>query len=194
MRDWLFVAVISVFAGLGGWQIGLSRSTKIEGPLASLPAEAPVATTPAAPAEPIDNGTMSETLNRVIATTKQSGSSSEIAVRLFDEVQHLADTDLPAIVALAQGSQYKAFADLLVGYWAERDLEAAKKWMLGLPPSAQTGAAEGISATWCRANPHEFLTWLEALPDDARKTVIDCSAYSIVRGVGVPDYARAMHF
>lgn len=115
MRDWLFVAVISVFAGLGGWQIGLSRSTKIEGPLASLPAEAPVATTPAAPAEPIDNGTMSETLNRVIATTKQSGSSSEIAVRLFDEVQHLADTDLPAIVALAQGSQYKAFADLLVG-------------------------------------------------------------------------------
>lgn len=70
---------------------------------------------------------MSEMLDRVIATTKQSGSSSEIAVRLFDEVQHLADTDLPAIVALAQGSQYKAFADLLVGYLGGARSRSRKK-------------------------------------------------------------------
>ena len=133
---------------------------------------------------------MSELLDRVIAATSQSGSSSELAARLFDEVQHLTDTDFPAIVALAQGGQYIAFGHLLAGYWAERDLAAAKKWMLGLPPSSQAEVAGEISATWCRANPAEFLTWLEALPDDARKTVIDSSSYSIVRGVAVSDYPR----
>ena len=125
-----------------------------------------------------------------MASTSQSGSSSELTARLFDEVQHLADTELPAIVALAQGGQYKALGYLLTGYWAERDLEGAKKWMLSLPPSTQAEVAEEISATWCRANPAEFLTWIEALPDDARKTVIDRSSYSIVRGVAAPDYAR----
>ena len=192
MRDWLLVAIISVFAGLGGWQIGIRRTTLIDEPPAPIPSEALAALALTAPAETINSGTMSELLDQVMASASQSGSSSELAVQLFEAIQHLADADLPSVVALAQGGQFKPIGYLLVGYWAERDLEAAKKWMLSLPPSTQIAVAEDISATWCRANPAEFLTWLEGLPDDARRTIIDRSSYSIVKGVAISDYARVV--
>ena len=137
-----------------------------------------------------ENPLVSEAIDRVIAAGKASGSTSELGIALFEEARRFGTEDFLPAIAMAMQEGNAMIANPLAGYWAERDLDGAKKWMLGLDVERQANAAAEIAGTWSRAHPREFLDWLDSLPPDARKTIVAVSAAQIVRGAGLADPAR----
>lgn len=189
MKPWLIPTILSAFLGLLGWKIGSAGGTTSSTP---VPAEipAPPALAPPAGQRPQGGLPVSEAIDRIISAARNSGSSSQMILDLYEEAQHFETADLPAAIALTLHEGHAALAHLLAGYWAERDLEAAKKWMLGLDLENQSSAAAEIAGTWCRANPTEFLDWIAALPPDSRKRIAAASAWQIVSGAGVANPDR----
>jgi hypothetical protein len=88
----------------------------------------------------------------------------ERAPKLYAQLKDLPDDQL--LSAIANLSVEKHFlgsdlASLLMGYWAERDLPAAREWVLSLGEKANINFIDSFFETWARADVAGMFDWLE---------------------------------
>ena len=111
----------------------------------------------------------------VDAVAKEIGhaphGTEEIALRLFSRFRDLPTAEFASAIATVQSEGFadrQQLSQLLAGYWAERDLEAARGWLSGLPEQQRRQYAVPIVATWERTDPRGLLAWFEAQSDRSR--------------------------
>jgi hypothetical protein len=100
----------------------------------------------------------------------------------------------PAIAALVRDGRgfSRSAANSLAGYWAERDLTAAREWFMGLPAEQKLSFAGSIGEVWGALQPRELLSWLESLPDGQREKIVDELPRTISRRIGPIEPDRAL--
>ncbi len=175
--------VVSVLCGVVGCYAG---GDEVQPAPQSGPVTTPKATPlPAPPPVSADTAAaLSERIEAIIAHGVARFSRSEMVPDVFRLARTLNTDQIPAAIATARNSKHSfggRVAQLLAGYWAEVDLDAARDWMLELPPSEQSDFAGEIAQVWGQLRPAEMLGWFEALPDEAKKR-LSSQVRSIIAG------------
>lgn len=80
--------------------------------------------------------------------------------------------------SIADTEVRRAVSETVSDRWARVDLDAAKRWVEGLPENTRTEAAEGIARQYARQDPAEAANWLARLGnnpdlDGARRVFIE---------------------
>lgn len=184
----LLLPLCTVVSTLAGWYFAQeSRPSPVQANTSS----AVVLTSPAEPEHRLNTGPDSlEILSKVEQLLKEYPSSEqryELAARLYAELQGLDSSEFPsAIAAIAamnlEHSWAKHFAALVAGVWAERDLPAARKWLLGLEKD-EWFPGRTIFETWGRLDALGMFDWLEAHAGEIKSEEL--------RGIAVDITARA---
>ena len=133
----------------------------------------------------------SDIVARVVAKFSAEHQSSEVSAELFAELQDLPAEDFGSVIAILVSTKNWENARLLAGYWAERDLPAARDWALGLPDGNFTGA---VFDTWGFRDFPGMCDWLEAHPDAlVSESHRDAAGFSLAKAAGRNDPERGLH-
>jgi hypothetical protein len=120
----------------------------------------------------------------------------ERAPKLYGELKDLQNDQF--LAAIANLSVEKDFlgpdlASLLVGYWAERDLPAARDWVLGLGEHANISFIDSFFETWSRADVGGMFEWLENHAAElATETVRSRTTYNAAKAAWRVDPERGI--
>ena len=132
----LLILLCTVACTLAGWLLGGSKGTPQAHAITDAMSRATPPPTPAAPVakrpHTTDVHAIIDRLNTEFGGEEQTG---EMAGRLYAELQDLPSKQFAeAIANLSADGKFHAGdpAALLAGLWAERDLPAARAWMLGM--------------------------------------------------------------
>ena len=119
--------------------------------------------------------------------------STEVCVALFAKAQELKSNEFPSVIAalLSEGWKGRETAELLAGYWAERDLPAAREWMLGMKDQ-KSNVAEAIFDTWAQSDFPSMAQWLDSESAGLSEAIKRAAGFSIARMAGKPDAERAL--
>jgi hypothetical protein len=93
----------------------------------------------------------------------------ERAARVFHQFRDLEDDDFLAAIANLSSERDWVGADaarLLAGYWAERDLPAARSWALGLSEGVARNFCTAVFETWSRNDLPGMFEWIENHADE----------------------------
>lgn len=157
-KESLLLACATILSGLAGWALrGHARSGGVS-PIThsrSAPAPAPWSVTSHASLRPAW-----EALTRQY---RDEAQLPEARARLYSLFRDLPGEDFArAIAELAAGGEVNGENPgvLLAGMWAERDLPAARDWVLSVKSSP--AYAQAVFATWARQDLHGMLAWVEA--------------------------------
>lgn len=160
---WFLLVIGSVACTLVGWLLGQPSPPPAPPTPAPKLADTGQPDTPPPPASPV----IGEALDRIAAQVRNKHSSTELIIRVFEEMKDLRPEDFPgAVAAMRQSAEISGGSGLLAGYWAERDLEGAKKWLMSLSADQREQYASSIASTWGRIDPGSMFAWLEGLPND----------------------------
>ncbi len=113
-----------------------------------------------------------EAIEAALARGSGQGSWTEICMQVFPLAESLPDGSFPAAIAAARNASASAAAGALAGYWAERDLPAARAWVLDLPEEERVQYLEDIIGTWLKLDPLGPLSWLESLAPEQRVPLV----------------------
>jgi len=108
-------------------------------------------------------------LNRIKTEFGAEHLGVERAPKLFEELKGLKDDQfLSAIANLSSEKDWLGheLAQLLVGYWTERDLPAARRWVLGLGEKANFNPLDPFFETWSRSDLQGLFEWMENHSDE----------------------------
>ena len=107
-------------------------------------------------------------LARIKADFPAEHQDDERIARLFDEFEDLKDDEFASTILdlSSQTWPYMDLARLLVGYWAERDLPAARQWVLSLDEKALSRFGDAVFDTWSYSDLPGMFDWLESHADE----------------------------
>lgn len=120
----------------------------------------------------------------------------ERAPMLFAELKDLPNDQFLSVIANLSAEKNwfgSDLARLLVGYWAERDLPAARQWVLGLGEKANINFVDSFFETWSRMDVAGMFDWLENHADELTvKTVRSRTTYNAAKAAWRLDPERGI--
>jgi hypothetical protein len=135
-------------------------------------------------------------LNQIKTEFGAEHLGDERGPKLFEELKGLNDEQfLSAIANLSSEKHWlgKDLAQLLIGYWTERNLPAARQWILGLGEKTNINFLDSFFETWSRANLPEMFEWMETHSDELKsKTHRDRAIYNIAKAAWQLDPERGI--
>lgn len=92
-------------------------------------------------------------------------ADGELSARLFRELRDLKSDGFVSVIANLRSEGkwvHGEAARLLVGYWAERDLPAARAWVLGLDKKVASHLGDALFETWAVSDLRGMYDWLDS--------------------------------
>ncbi len=193
----ILLTLCTLVCALAGWRLGSHRHAPEQ-------AAAPPANiaTPQRVDQAIINAKpktldVPDILARMAAECGGRHQSEELSTRLFAELQDLKSEDfVGAVTAMLSSNDRRVNfeAQELVGYWAERDLPAARQWVLGMRGSPWISNFTGaVFDTWARSDFSGECDWLEAHSGDfPSKDHREAAGFSLAKAAARADPERGL--
>ena len=138
---------------------------------------------------------ITERIGYLSSTLPSEPFVEERAVKLLNEFENLDSADFPTLIATTDtGGWERAWelAQLLVGYWAERDLPAARDWLLTVKREKRTTLAWGVFGTWSTIDPEGMINWCANQPKELQDELAFAVPRWLQEAAGRSDPERAL--
>jgi hypothetical protein len=179
----LLIALFTTVFTLAGWQFGSTRHASQSRVVAvasqshAIPASVPDANTPRPPTPP-DVHAILKRLTAEFGDDMQMYEWYEFTARLYAELHDLHDDQFgEAIANLVAGHGYQGqeAGQLLAGWWAERDLPAARAWMVRLKGDGN-GLGRAVFDVWRRSDAAGMIDWIKTHYDEIESKDVQAEA------------------